>query len=132
MRLTRYAYLDNGTYSWFECGEVRLYTIERPWINNEAGISCIPIGEYECKPRRFYSGGYDAIEVRDVPGRTHILFHVANFPHQVKGCLGVNSSIGPYSEGLRGFDSRKAFDLFMLEYGDGFDLEIVNYPGGIL
>ncbi len=45
--------------------------LERPWLNNRAGVSCIPAGTYIVGPRRFLRGGYDAIEVREVPGRTH-------------------------------------------------------------
>lgn len=69
------------------------YSIERPWLDNKKNESCIPEGEYIVKP--YSSEKYpDVWEVCDVEGRTYILIHVANWAHDVKGCIGVGLSSG--------------------------------------
>ena len=66
---------------------VNLKTVELPWVNNEAKISCIPAGVYSAivghrAPRFGWS-----IWLQRVPGRSEILIHAANFVHQLRGCI---------------------------------------------
>ena len=86
--LERFAYLDSGTLGKLTIDDWSCYTIERPWKNNAPNVSCIPEGKYVCQP---FSGSrfQNVIQVMDVPDRTFILIHVANFPHDVEGCIGV-------------------------------------------
>ena len=86
--LERFAYLDSGTLGNLTIDDWSCYTIERPWKNNAPNVSCIPEGTYACQP---FSGNrfQDVIQVMDVPDRTFILIHVANFPHDIEGCIGV-------------------------------------------
>ena len=86
--LERFAYLDSGTLGKLTIDDWSCYTIERPWKNNAPNVSCIPEGTYACQP---FSGNrfQDVIQVMDVPDRTFILIHVANFPHDIEGCIGV-------------------------------------------
>jgi len=69
------------------------YTIERPWLNNKVNVSCIPAGNYNVKP---YSSDKfkDVYEVQDVPDRSKILIHVANWATEVEGCIGIGLSAG--------------------------------------
>lgn len=61
-------------------------TLEPTWRNNERNISCIPSGRYLCK--RVDSPKYgDTFEVRNVPNRSHILFHTGNKDSHTKGCI---------------------------------------------
>lgn len=71
------------------------FTIELPWLDNEAFVSCIPEGDYPLQLRRsgvverttdaeFLNGW----EVADVPGRSYIMIHVANYPGNLEGCIG--------------------------------------------
>ena len=68
-------------------------TLELPWVQNQAYISCIPEGVYPLVHRyneRFKSH----IEVKKVPDRTLILFHPANnAKHDLKGCIAPVSQI---------------------------------------
>jgi len=67
-------------------GGKQLYSIERPWLQNKPFKSCIPDGVYDL--RRYSSERFPGVwEVVDVPGRTHILFHAANWADQVEGCI---------------------------------------------
>ncbi len=89
------------------------YTIERPWLDNKPNVSCIPCGTYLMAPRHYNRGGYDAWEVLDVPGRSHILVHVANWPKNVEGCIGTGMGATSSHDGLMVTRSRDAFSEFM-------------------
>jgi len=92
----------------FECD-----TVERPWAGNAPNISCIPEGIYPIKPRRYYRGGYDAIEICDVPGRSLILIHIANTPTDVEGCVGPGFGRGWIKSQWSLTNSTDAFHDFM-------------------
>ncbi len=133
--LTRFCYADFGTFGEFSLPDgMTLATVERPWLNNTPSQSCIPVGEYLCKPRRYNRGGYDAVEVTDVPGRSYILFHIGNFISNSKGCILVNSYLqGDSRLGLRGVSSKTAFNSFMEHYGGKeFTLSIQNIQAGVI
>lgn len=62
-------------------------TLELPWLNNEAGKSCIPGGTYRLvfvMSPRFKRKMW---RVTGVPGRDGILIHVANYTRQLRGCI---------------------------------------------
>lgn len=69
-------------------------TAERPWLDNNSNISCIPNGTYTC--RRVQSPRFgNTFEVCDVPNRTHILFHKGNIPGKDShGCILVGEQFG--------------------------------------
>lgn len=124
------SYTDLGTWGRMTVADVTLYTVERPWLNNQPNVSCIPQGVYTCRPRRYYKGRYPAIEITGVPHRSHILFHKANWPHQVKGCIAPVSDLGVIKGKLlwAGLASKPAFDLLMEHYGTRqFTLRIACY-----
>lgn len=69
------------------CGSFSCFTLERPWKNNQTGISCIPPGTYEVKwtfSPRFLRYTY---EVQNVLNRTGIRWHKGNFFFDVEGCI---------------------------------------------
>tara|TARA_Y100000310_G_C20275929_1_gene620216 strand:+ start:12 stop:512 length:501 start_codon:yes stop_codon:yes gene_type:complete len=67
-------------------------TLERPWKDNKAWESCIPFGIYPLtrldKSKAFK---YPHYLLEDVPDRTFIKIHVANYPSELHGCIGVGS-----------------------------------------
>ncbi len=131
--LTRFAYTPLGTFGELQAGDARLNTVERPWRDNQEFVSCIPEGRYRCLPRFFNKGKYPAIGILDVPGRSHILFHRANVPRHVTGCIGVGASLGVLGGEWAVLDSRWAFDLFMKHWGGrDFTLEIQGPPPAVL
>ena len=120
-------YLQAGTIGIIQLPNgTRVNTVERPWIDNTPFVSCIPEGTYECVPRRYNRGGYPAIGINNVPGRTHILFHRANYPHQLAGCIAPNSEIVLIGDLFRGKASRTAMSKLMLA-GTEFELVIREY-----
>ncbi len=106
LTLTRYAYTSTGTYGQLTTQGLLLWTVERPWQDNQPWISCIPLGSYPLRwvdsPR--FGGSW---EVAEVPGRTHILLHAANKPGDLAGCVGVGMRPG---DG-RVYDSRDAMTI---------------------
>lgn len=104
-----------------------LYTVERPWLNNAPGTSCIPEGSYKCEPRWYNGGGYQAVEVTNVPKRTHILFHIGNTMNDSAGCILVNSRLGYIDNMWAGVSSRVGFNTFMEHYNKEFRLIIKGY-----
>lgn len=102
------------------------YTLERPWLDNQPKVSCIPAGTYTC--RRFASEKHgETFEVCNVPGRAGILFHSGNSAlKDTQGCIllgvGLNLTGGhAYLEA-----SRAAMHTFrqMLSGIDEFSMEI--------
>lgn len=86
--LTRFAYTGQGVWGKLALPDGSyLYTVERPWLNNAPFVSCIPDGTYTLAPGFFHRGGYPAMELQGVPGRTLIKMHRANQPHELKGCI---------------------------------------------
>lgn len=93
---------DEGTFgeltteSGFECK-----TGELPWRDNAPGKSCIPEGTYAVTWRFSEKHGY-CYHVENVPGRTDIEIHSANFMGDVderykcelSGCIAPGRNIG--------------------------------------
>ena len=52
IELQRYAYDSRGTMGVITLEGERFYTIERPWLDNAANVSCIPEGTYQTGWRR--------------------------------------------------------------------------------
>lgn len=76
------------------------YVLELPWRENQRLVSCIPEGLYELKQR--YSFRFrEHLQVTEVPGRTHILFHAANRVSELQGCLAPVSAFTQVGVGLR-------------------------------
>ena len=82
-------------------GQFVCYTVERPWLDNKHGISCIPPGLYDINP--FNSEHHPncfslenenlGVSLYGDTTRTAILIHVANFPSDVEGCIGPGLSL---------------------------------------
>ena len=121
--LERWAYSPDGVFGTLRVGDLELYTVERPWMNNVPSKSAIPVGQYPLKLGFYNRGGYPAYELLDVPGRSLIKIHVANTMDDLLGCIGVgtdtsymSSSNGP--KRWASANSRKALDMFMEKMGD--------------
>jgi len=95
MKLTRFAYFDKCTLGHLVLPTgLKLYTIERPWLNNKPFISCVPEGSY---PLEWDTTGRIAQvpRLRDTAPRTQINIHSANWAHELHGCIapGLSYSI---------------------------------------
>lgn len=128
LTIERFCYAFDGTFGTVEIGGYELYTVEQPWNDNKRGASCIPEGSYTCVPSFYHRGNYKAIEIMGVPGgRTRILFHKANWPHQLRGCIAPVSDWGCVSDMIGGPNSGNAFAILMEHFGDHeFQLEVTS------
>ena len=60
-------------------------SIERPWLDNQTSVSCIPAGHYKFK--RDTHGRFQWFRVLDVEGRTNIEMHLGTKPSHSEGCI---------------------------------------------
>jgi Family of unknown function (DUF5675) len=96
-------------------GRLMMYTIELPWKENHAQVSCIPEGRYELVKR--WSPKFNRhLLVMNVSQRENILIHPANdATHELKGCIAPVSLITGAGKGIR---SRLALEILIrLVYG---------------
>ena len=87
IELVRFAHLDQGTLGKLTIpGGPTLYTVERPWKNNEPFISCIPSGVY---PLEWDTTGRikQVPRLRNTGVRTQINIHTANHAGELHGCI---------------------------------------------
>lgn len=127
---------DEGTFGaiLFD-GGFALHTLELPWEKNAVNVSCIPCGTYNVElddsPR--FGSSY---HVRDVPGRTHIIFHRGNWAGRksmpelhsdVAGCILVGDDRRPIENQAAVSDSRKAIDDMVIYLkSEPFELLIMS------
>ena len=75
---------------YFEGKEVAK-TLELAWNNNNNRISCIPKGTYKVVWRNSAKYGKH-FHITNVPNRSLILIHNANYHYQLLGCIGVGEN----------------------------------------
>lgn len=109
----RFCHAEFGTYSKLKYMGFECFGVERPWLDNKTGESCIPVGEYPIKLGRYNKGGYACWEVLDVPGRTQIKIHKANVPSELNGCIAPGMSTGFYKGQWSVGSSGTAFNKLM-------------------
>lgn len=71
----------------FQC-----FTLELPWRNNIANISCVPEGTYTFFKRNSPTNGR-VLELKNVKDRTFIQIHAGNFTSHTEGCILVGNDI---------------------------------------
>ena len=126
MKLIRVASNQTAVYGVLLQGDIPFaVTVERPWLDNRKGESCIPAGDYEC--RRVSSPKFgNTFEVTAVPGRSEILFHKGNISDDSLGCILVGEQFNPVL-GKPGISaSKEGFDEFLklTSMTDSFPLTI--------
>lgn len=86
--LTRYPKASGplGTFGEIDTGRFKYPTLERPSTGEHP---CVPLGEYDVDwtDDGRHPKHNPCYEVMDVPGRTAILIHAANWYQQLLGCI---------------------------------------------
>ena len=102
-------------------------TLERPWLDNKHGESCIPKGTYPCRWVNSHKFG-PTFEVCNVPDRSAILFHKGNLSDDSHGCILIGEAFNPVN-GRPGITaSKEGFAEFLriTQNTIEFQLEIVE------
>ena len=122
--LQRFCYHPTGTLGKISLEGETFYTIERPWLDNKPNISCIPNGIYKIERRVSPKFG-ETWYLPEVPDRSWILMHVANFPADVQGCIGLGTSL--MGDRIAVSNSRKAIKAFEdITVGKEWTMQINN------
>jgi hypothetical protein len=92
------------------------FTLENPKRDTTVD-SLIPAGEYECAP--FSGEKYKNVyQIKNVPGRSAILFHPGNTERDTRGCILVGNGAGMIWKDPAVTDSKNAFARFSQIIGD--------------
>jgi len=110
---------------WFD-GEV-VYTLELPWKDNKTNISCIPAGTYDVEKTYSPAFGKDLWLIKNVPDRSGIRIHPANFVRELRGCIAVGLDKADIdNDGVIDLkSSRKAMSLLNDSLPDKFKIDII-------
>lgn len=128
--LTRLFTGTHGTFGRLSLNGRAWWTVER---QKDGLHPCIPAGVYPLAPTTFFGGDgpggkpdYPAYELT-VPGRSEIKLHVANWAHQLRGCIAPGLSVEHFGDpSILGVTaSADAFRFFMAHMdGDVGELTI--------
>lgn len=97
--LTRDRFTENSITGLLEVnGAFQCYILERPWsYNGQTNVqdkTCIPNGIYPVRIRWSPKRGFNVPGIENVPNRTDIEMHPANWPSQLEGCQAPGESRG--------------------------------------
>ena len=99
-------------------------TIELKWLDNIPEISCICEGIYDIEPTIWNKHNKKVLGIKNVPDRSHILIHPANYASgkhvQLLGCIApVTGYADLDNDGIiDGTSSKDAFDKVMDKFGN--------------
>lgn len=102
LQLDRYGSLPGiGTFGELTVGDILFKTVEREWLDNKGFVSCVPNGLYSLSPHHSQKKGDCFILENhqlnvykfDTTHRYAILIHIANFPNEVQGCIGIGKQL---------------------------------------
>lgn len=107
-----------------ENGKFLCSSLENPWQNNQANISCIPAGRYNVE--RDNTGKFQYYKILNVVGRDNIEIHQGNFAKDTRGCVlfGHKPCYFENKEELGITSSKRTLHQITIRYPDGFLLEI--------
>lgn len=108
------SYTPTATIGYCDVNGTILQTLEQPWRDNEPDRSCIPEGTYLVK--RDKTGRHQWFAVQNVPNRTFIEWHVANYVSQLEGCTSFGMSRASDNESVN--RSQDALEYLLSYLGD--------------
>jgi hypothetical protein len=126
---------DCGTFGVLDVDGKAYYTLELPDRDNRPGASCIPPGEYQATWSPSPRLGRDTYRLVNVPGRSGILIHPANFAGdralglrcEIDGCIALGFDRGELHGQAALLRSRDAVADFEQRMGcEDFVLRIIG------
>lgn len=99
-------------------------TLELPWLNNNRRVSCIPAGKYKAIKHVSPKFG-NCLWIKNVPNRSEILIHPANYVNQLLGCIALgNKHIDINKDGLMDVADSKITVNKLLDLIEGKEIDI--------
>ncbi len=92
--------------------EVFCVTLEPSDRENEQNVSSIPPQQYICERVQSPKFG-ETFQVKNVPGRSHILFHAGNVKDQTAGCILLGEHFGKLKGSRAVLNSGLTFHNFL-------------------
>lgn len=68
--------------------------LELPWKDNDRRRSCVPAGTYPLILEHSAKFKRELWEIKDVPNRSEVKIHAANYVRQLEGCIAPGLSVG--------------------------------------
>ena len=130
MHIRRLPETVDGTFGIIsEDGVPFALTCERKWLSNKKGESCIPTGEYTCERVTSPKFG-NTFEIKNVLGRSEILFHKGNIEDDSHGCIILGEQFESIKTKIAILSSEKGFSEFLsrLDGQNRFKL-VIEYFG---
>ena len=124
--LRRFCYLETGTLGELTHHEMHVcWILEPPWRGNQVNVSCIPDGLYDVRPDA--EGRYIGHpEICGVAGRSEIIIHPANHPHQLHGCMAPGMRFEIKNGVPVVWESDDAYAFLVKTLGTKFQLKITS------
>lgn len=119
---------EHGTFGVLRINkEAFCVTLEPSDRANAKGVSSIPAQQYTCSRVNSPSKGL-VFEVKDVPNRSHILFHSGNTVDHTEGCILLGASFGVVGNKRAVLTSKPTVASFMekMKGHDSFHLTITE------
>ena len=114
LTIKRIAFTKTGTFGVILDDNIPFaLTGELPWLDNKKGVSCIPLGTYNCRLVSTLIHGR-VFQVIGVKGRSSILFHTGNIPiADSKGCILIGEEFGIMNGVPAVLSSRRGYAEFL-------------------
>lgn len=122
--------------NWCHDDELICYTMEKPWLKNQKGLSCVPAGLYDliyrvspsAGPTFYLSNKRLGVTLDDESGRTYIQLDVANFEHELDGCIALGDDFDYWNNKQAVTNSEDAKGIIMELLGKkSHTIEIKRY-----
>jgi len=131
VQLLRYIARGDGVFGQLVGPKFRCFTVERPWLENLRGVSCVPAGSYPLVLEYSAKFARPLWELHDVPGRSEIKVHPANRSGELEGCIGLGRMLAEDAQGwyvTQSVETIKAFHAAMGTEREA-QITILDVPG---
>ncbi len=128
--LRRFYQDERQTLGTLTVGEVTLFTLERPWLENQPNVSRIPAGRYRMTIVDVGDKKSIRLDGAGIRGeRTLINIEIANHVVELQGCIGVGRGVmisgAPVGRLYALWDSQRAYRILFdevakrVDFGEG-------------
>lgn len=131
VQLLRYVSRGDGTFGQLVAPKFRCFTVERPWLQNMATVSCVPAGSYPLILEYSPKFARPLWELKDVPNRSEVKLHPANRSGELEGCIGLGAMIAEDGQGWYVTQSAETVKAFHAAMGTEREARMVitDIPG---